>query len=220
VRPTFDSSAVRRFVQRIDEVVSRPPRDARVKPSARRLRRLPARRGRTVRRFALERAIAGRLTSASADRGVVVPVKTTQPRVTSRELASRYPRFILIDRTRFRLRFYKRLRLVRTHVIAVGRVGFDTPAGLYRVQNKAIDPVWNVPDKPWAGPLAGRRIPPGPENPIKARWLGIYDGAGIHGTDETWSLGSRASHGCIRMAIPQVKRLYSQVPVGTPVYVG
>ena len=62
-----------------------------------------------------------------------------------------------------------------------------------------------MPESAWAGSLAGQDIPPGPENPIKARWMGIFEGAGIHGTEETESLGSAASHGCVRMAIPDVK---------------
>ena len=49
--------------------------------------------------------------------------------------------------------------------------------------------------------------------------MGIFDGAGIHGTDETYSLGSAASHGCMRMAIPDVIELYDQVPVGAPIYI-
>ena len=72
----------------------------------------------------------------------------------------------------------------------------------------------------WAGALAGRIIPPGPEDPIKSRWLGFYNGAGIHGTDAIWSLGTAASHGCIRMAIPDVEQLYDLVPLHTPIYVG
>ena len=71
----------------------------------------------------------------------------------------------------------------------------------------------------WAGSLAGRTIPPGPQDPIKARWMGIFNGAGIHGTEELSSLGSAASHGCIRMAIPDVEALYDQVSIGTPVYI-
>jgi lipoprotein-anchoring transpeptidase ErfK/SrfK len=50
--------------------------------------------------------------------------------------------------------------------------------------------------------------------------MGIYNGAGIHGTDATYSLGTAASHGCIRMSIPDVEELYDQVDVGTPVYIG
>jgi lipoprotein-anchoring transpeptidase ErfK/SrfK len=104
--------------------------------------------------------------------------------------------------------------------VAVGAVGFDTPAGLYHIQNKEINPTWHVPNSAWAGDLAGTTVPGGvPDNPLKARWLGIFDGAGIHGTDETYSLGHAASHGCIRMAIPDVIELYDQVPVGAPIYI-
>ena len=77
-----------------------------------------------------------------------------------------------------------------------------------------------MPNSDWAGELAGRVIPGGvPENPLKARWLGIYNGAGIHGTDATGSIGTNASHGCIRMLIPDVIELYDRVPVGAPVYI-
>ena len=57
------------------------------------------------------------------------------------------------------------------------------------------------------------------QRPLKARWLGIYDGAGIHGTDDIGSLGSAASHGCIRMAVPDVIELYDEVAVQTPIYI-
>ena len=71
----------------------------------------------------------------------------------------------------------------------------------------------------WAGDLAGRSIPPGPQNPLKARWMGIYGGAGFHGTADIGSIGSAASHGCIRMRIPEVIELYDQVPLGAPIYI-
>ena len=58
-----------------------------------------------------------------------------------------------------------------------------------------------------------------PKNPIKARWMGFFDGAGIHGTDAKNSLGSAASHGCVRMAIPDVIELFDRVDVGTPIHV-
>ena len=49
--------------------------------------------------------------------------------------------------------------------------------------------------------------------------MGIYAGAGIHGTDAAGSIGTAASHGCIRMRIPEVIELYDQVPVGAPIYI-
>ena len=50
--------------------------------------------------------------------------------------------------------------------------------------------------------------------------MGIYAGAGIHGTDDVGSLGTAASHGCVRMSVPDVIELYDQVDVGTPIYIG
>ena len=126
---------------------------------------------------------------------------------------------LVADRANFRLNLYEKLKLAKSYTVAVGALGFDTPAGLYHIQNKAVDPAWHVPESDWAGSWPAPWCRAVPENPLKARWLGIYDGAGIHGTDQTYSLGSAASHGCIRMAIPDVIELYDQVPVGAPIYI-
>ena len=67
--------------------------------------------------------------------------------------------------------------------------------------------------------MAGKVIRPG-RQPLQARWMGFFDGAGIHGTSDVGSLGSAASHGCIRMSVPDVIELYDQVPLGTPIYIG
>jgi len=91
---------------------------------------------------------------------------------------------------------------------------------MYRINDREVNPSWHVPKSAWAGALAGRTIPPGPSDPIKARWLGFWNGAGIHGTDETWSIGHAVSHGCVRMTIADVEQLYPLVPLGTPIYVG
>ena len=119
----------------------------------------------------------------------------------------------------FTLRFYHHLKLEKSYTIAVGQQGLETPAGLYHALDKQVDPSWHVPNSAWAGSLAGQVIPPGPADPLKARWIGIFDGAGIHGTDDIGSLGSAASHGCVRMSIPDVIDLYDRVQVGDPIYV-
>ena len=82
-----------------------------------------------------------------------------------------------------------------------------------------MNPSWHVPNSAWAGALAGKVIPPGPQDPIKARWMGIAGGAGIHGTDESRLARQAASHGCIRMAIPDVIDLFDRVQVGDPVFI-
>jgi lipoprotein-anchoring transpeptidase ErfK/SrfK len=217
-RVSYSRPAVRQLVRRVAERVDRPARDAELEfPS---LGRVKEQVGLKVDRPALEQRVEQAITVPGVERRVTAPVSRIQPKVTRAELAAKYPVLLVADRANFQLRLYKRLRLAKSYTVAVGAVGFDTPAGLYHIQNKAVNPAWSVPDSDWAGSLAGTVVPGGvPENPLKARWLGIYDGAGIHGTDQTYSLGSAASHGCIRMGIPDVIELYDQVPVGAPIYI-
>src|ERR671915_434763 len=149
------------------------------------LERIPSKRGLKVRAARLEQRLAQALTVPGADRRFRAPAGILRPKVTQAELEDKYPVVLIADRANFQLRYYERLNLVRSYTVAVGAVGFDTPAGLYHIQNKAVDPAWSVPDSDWAGDLAGTVVPGGvPENPLKERWLGIYDGAGIHGTDD------------------------------------
>lgn len=219
-RVEWSRAAVARLVRRVGREVDRRPRDARVAWSAGGLEKVPHRDGLAVRGRELERRVGAVLADPDADRVVEGRTKVTKPAVTTDQLAARYPAFIIINRGRFQLRFYRNLELVRTYRIAVGQVGLETPAGLYHVQNKVVDPAWHVPNSDWAGKLAGKVIPGGrADNPLKARWMGIYNGAGIHGTDAVSSLGTNASHGCIRMAIPDVKELYDEVPLQTPVFI-
>jgi lipoprotein-anchoring transpeptidase ErfK/SrfK len=217
-RLSYSRRAVRRLVRQVRRAIDRPARDAKVEfPS---LSQVRERNGLSVRAASLRDRIAQALTVPGAARTVRIPTRVLRPKVTRDELADRYPHLIVVNRGAFQLRYFRRLRLVSSHTIAVGQVGLETPAGLYHVQNKAVNPAWSVPNKPWAGELAGQVIPGGtPQNPLKARWLGIYNGAGIHGTDQVSSLGTAASHGCIRMAIPEVIQLYDRVPVGAPVYI-
>ena len=137
----------------------------------------------------------------------------TQPKVTTADLKRKYDTVIVVNRSQFRLRLFKDLKPTQTYGIAVGQVGLETPAGQYTIANKAINPAWHVPNSAWAGKLAGKVIPgDDPSNPIKARWLGIFDGVGIHGTSDDASIGHNASHGCIRMHIPDVERALRRGP--------
>jgi len=215
---SYSNSAANQLVKRASDKLDRDPQDATLDfPS---LAKVKEQDGIKVKRAALARQIDVALTS-TGDRVVEAPVKTTKPKVTRRELAKEYPTLLVADRSTFQLKLYKDLKLAKTYTVAFGAVGFDTPTGLYNIQNKQVDPAWSVPDSDWAGDLAGTVVPGGiPENPLKARWMGIYDGAGIHGTDDVASLGSAASHGCIRMAITDVIDVYDRVDVGTPIYIG
>jgi lipoprotein-anchoring transpeptidase ErfK/SrfK len=217
-RVSYSEPAVTKLVRRVKRNLDQPAKDAEVSfPSLEKVKEQP---GIRVKRKVLKRRIEQALTVPGVDRRVEATVAVIQPKVTQAELAEKYPVLLVADRSSFQLRLYKDLELQKQYIVAVGALGFDTPAGLYHIQNKAVNPAWSVPNSDWAGDLAGTVVPGGvPENPLKARWLGIYDGAGIHGTDQTYSLGTAASHGCIRMAIPDVIELYDQVPVGAPIYI-
>jgi lipoprotein-anchoring transpeptidase ErfK/SrfK len=216
-RVSYSERAADRLVKRVSERVARPAKDAELEfPS---LEKVAEQNGVEVREVALTRAVDRALTSD--DRTAEVPVKVTRAKVTTADLAEKYPTVLVLDRASFTLRHYENLELAKEYTVAIGAVGFDTPVGTYNIQNKAVDPAWSVPNSDWAGSLAGTVVPAGvPENPIKERWMGIYDGAGIHGTDQTASLGTRASKGCVRMAIPDVIELYDQVEVSAPIYIG
>jgi lipoprotein-anchoring transpeptidase ErfK/SrfK len=216
---TYDDAAIAKVVNRVRSKLDREPVDAEVDFSGGQVAPQDSEEGRQVAASRLERDLERHLTSPTASRRVKVRTRPVEPEVTSEELADKYPAVVIVNRNAFQLQLYKRLEPAKTYRVAVGQAGLETPAGLYSIQNMAVDPAWHVPESDWAGDLAGKVIPPGPENPIKARWMGIYDGAGIHGTDAIGSLGTAASHGCIRMAIPDVEELYEQVDVGTPVYI-
>jgi lipoprotein-anchoring transpeptidase ErfK/SrfK len=215
----YSEASVRRVVARVERRLEITARDAAVDLESGKIAPTPSRDGLDVRAARLRKDIRSELLDMGDTRIARVKTRVVEPKVSTEDLAKKYPAVIIVNRGAFQLSFYKNLKLTKTYRIAVGQVGYDTPAGLYNVQNKAVNPSWHVPNSDWAGDLAGTVVPPGPSNPIKARWMGIYDGAGIHGTDATSSIGSNASHGCIRMLIPDVIELYDQVPVGAPVYI-
>jgi lipoprotein-anchoring transpeptidase ErfK/SrfK len=216
----YSSRAVSGLVARIGKDVDRPAveADASFGPSGPSVH--PGREGRRLARVRLRRAIEAALASPDTSRRVLAHATVLKPKRTTAQVAARYPAVLVLNRGSFQLKLYKHLKLAHSYTVAVGQAGLETPAGLYHIQNKAVNPTWHIPNSAWAGAKAGQIVPPGPDNPIKARWMGIFAGAGIHGTDETYSLGHAASHGCVRMAISDVVQLYPQVPVGAPVYIG
>ena len=220
-RISYSSEAVGRLVSRVRRDVDRPAKDADVEFAAAGMTKVEGRDGLRLDKADLRRKVERALLQPGADaRLVTAEVDRVEPEVTTDELEDRYQTVVTVDRAGFRLRLFKRLRLVRSYGIAVGQVGQETPSGVYDIQNKAVDPVWTVPNSDWAGELAGKVIPAGdPRNALKARWLGIYNGVGIHGTADRASIGSNASRGCIRMLVEDVTELYDDVPVGATVYI-
>jgi lipoprotein-anchoring transpeptidase ErfK/SrfK len=216
----YSDAAVIRLIDRVRKSVERPAKDATVKISGAGVSTVPGVEGLAISASQLHRKIGAAITSTTASRTFVAKTRHTEPKVTTSDLRRKYNTVIVVNRSQFRLRLFKDLKPNQTFGIAVGQVGLETPAGQYTIANKAINPAWHVPNSAWAGKLAGKVIAgDDPTNPIKARWLGIFDGVGIHGTSDDASIGHNASHGCIRMHIPDVEKLYDEVPVGSAVYI-
>ncbi|MGI8461467.1 MAG: L,D-transpeptidase family protein [Solirubrobacterales bacterium] len=217
----YSDTAVERFVAGVAAKVNTEAQDATVEPTLTSLEPIEGKNGRALQEDQLRADIKRVLEDdGNGARTVKAKVDVVKPDVTTADVAAQYPTYITVDRSTFTLRLYENLELSKEYTVAIGQQGYDTPTGAYAVQSKQVDPVWSVPDSDWAGKLAGTTVPGGvPENPLKARWLGFDGAAGIHGTDDVGSLGSAASHGCVRMAITDVIALYDQVDVGTPVYI-
>jgi len=214
----FSKQAVRRFAARIDKRLSRPAVDARLKITLRRVRIAHSRRGRDIDAKALGDDVAAALADPRLPRVFKPALVIVKPTLTANKLPATV---ITITQSTFKLRLFKKLRLVKTYRVAVGQPGYPTPRGRFAIASKQVNPVWSVPNSPWAGELAGSSVAGGSAaNPLKARWMGIANGVGIHGTGQDYSIGTRASHGCIRMHVGDVIALFARVRIGTPVLIG
>ncbi|MGF1478651.1 MAG: L,D-transpeptidase [Cyanophyceae cyanobacterium] len=115
-----------------------------------------------------------------------------------------------------RVYLYSDEELTASYPIAVGKRGWETPTGVFAVRQKLKNPAW---EHPWTGEI----VPPGPNNPLGAGWVGFWtDGVnsiGFHGTPDESLIGQAVSHGCVRMRNADVLALYEQVEVGTLVVV-
>ena len=218
---TYDADALDAYATKVSDTVHRNARDASVKIGLSKITKVSSRDGRSLDAAALAKAMGAALADPRKPRVQQPKLKVVKPKVTTGKLASAYGTIVTVDRGNFKLRLFKRLKLSKTYRVAVGQPAYPTPTGRFSIANKAVNPTWSVPNSPWAGALASETVPGGSSaNPLKARWMGIVNGVGIHGTDQTGSIGTRASHGCIRMTVPDVIDLYPRVPVGTPVLIG
>jgi len=217
---SYDRRRLAQFIARVDRGARLAPRDATVRITLRRILRRPSRSGREMDDVQLSKLVALALTDPRVAREVRPKREVVKAKVRAGDLARRYGTVITISKASRRLRLFKRLKLSKSYGVAIGQPAFPTPSGLFSIANKAVNPAWNAPNRPWAGAYANETVPGGSaENPLKARWMGIINGVGIHGTGDPGSIGTAASHGCIRMTVPDVIDLYPRVPLGTPVLI-
>jgi lipoprotein-anchoring transpeptidase ErfK/SrfK len=206
---------IRRYVQRLDRLFSREPiSSAVVGVSGGRPAFSEAKAGLAVRRGEMTNALAYMLRTNRRD---VVPLltETVPPKVTP----DNFGPVIVVFRDSKRLTLFDGPRAVSTFPIATGQAQYPTPLGIYSIATMQRDPWWiPPPDSDWA--QGKKPIPPGPGNPLGTRWMGTTAPlVGIHGTPDAASIGYSASHGCIRMRVPDAEALFNQVEIGTPVLI-
>jgi lipoprotein-anchoring transpeptidase ErfK/SrfK len=216
----YDRAALREFTALVDRRSQVIPRNARLRMTVRRMHLRRARMGWSIDEKALAKQLDPVLKDPHATRIVRAERERVPPAINANDLRHQYRTVVTVDRKHFKLRYFKNLKRRKTYGVAVGMPGHATPRGRFAIVNKAVNPNWTAPDEPWAGAYRNEVVEGGaPDNPLKARWLGIVNGVGIHGTDADWSIGTRASHGCIRMRVPDVIDLYPRVPVGSTVLI-
>jgi lipoprotein-anchoring transpeptidase ErfK/SrfK len=214
LRYTYDRARVTAFVRQAYDEVARPAVNAGIKLVDDQLVMRHARAGVEVR---IRDAVA-RVRRALVRHGasVRVPVQRVDPKVTDDSLG----KTIVVDISENHLYLYDGFHVEKEYAVATAAQGFVTPVGSWTVVNKVENPSWTNPDPTGWGAGMPAYIPPGPGNPLGTRALYLNaPGIRIHGTADTSSIGTYASHGCIRMLMPDVEELYPLVPVGTPVLV-
>ena len=221
VNAVADRLAVRRFVEGIGREQAREPVNAALNIT---LTSVDVKRSKPGRRLAARDALVARLmrrlTSSTDDRTLRAKTVEVPAKVNAKTIWDTQPVAVTVSRDSKQARLFRRGKLVRTYSVAVGSAEFQTPLGQFVVQSMQKNPAWNVPKSTWAGGLAGQTIPGGdPRNPLVARWIGFNGSVGFHGTASSGSLGTAASHGCIRMAPADVIDLFKRVNTGTPVLV-
>lgn len=210
---TVRGDTVRAYVAHLDDLFSRPAKDATLRLKNLRPFLSKPRNGLKVVKPAMTEALV-RALRANHHGPIPLVAEVVEPRVTLRNFGP----VIVIRRESKKLLLYRGQRYWKRFGVATGQRSFPTPLGRFSIVVKARNPWWYPPDSEWADGL--KPIPPGPGNPLGTRWLGLsVPLVGIHGTPDAASIGYSASHGCVRMRIPDAEWLFQRVTVGTPVFV-
>jgi lipoprotein-anchoring transpeptidase ErfK/SrfK len=208
--------AVRRWVDGIADELDTPVLNAKLTGLTEDGRPVVSREqtGVTVHRSATVASILRRLRTGTRD-----PVPLAARRIQPFRTRAKIGPIVVIDRGANTLVLWDGTHRVRQFRVATGQAIYPTPSGTWHVVDKQLDPWWYPPtSSEWAKGL--QPVPPGPGNPLGTRWMGLDAPAvGIHGTPDAASIGYSASHGCIRMAVPDAEWLFERVRIGTTVVI-
>lgn len=117
------------------------------------------------------------------------------------------------------LYLFKNGAFVKHYPVSIGDESFEkgrfqTPTGSFHIIEKIANPTWFPP----AWNKDQKPVPPGPNNPLGERWIGLsLPRVGIHGTADPLNVGNSVTHGCMRTHNETLKELFNQVSVGMPI---
>ncbi len=209
-----NEARVTEFVETVAGAVEVSPSDAAVDFVDGELVLHKPEKGQELRVREAEASLMRVLAAPAAD--VRFGLRELKPEVTTKDLGYT----IVVRLSTLKLYLYEGLDLVRTYPVAAGQPAYPTPTGDWTVINKAENPTWVNPAPDGWGASMPAVIPGGPSNPLGTRALYLdAPGIRIHGTSASSSIGTFASHGCIRMNMTDVEALYEIVPIGTTVHV-
>jgi lipoprotein-anchoring transpeptidase ErfK/SrfK len=211
---TYRKGPVASFVAKVARAVAVSPRDASLDVVEGEVVKVRSAEGQGLRKGRAEKAVLGALRAGRSS--IELTVRTVAPSVSDEDLGET----IIVRVGENRLYLYRGFSVVKTYSVATGQPEYPTPLGHFQIVNKRINPTWVNPALDTWGAGSPAYIPPGPDNPLGTRALDISaPGIRIHGTPDDDSIGTYASHGCIRMHIPESEELFGLVEIGTPVII-
>jgi lipoprotein-anchoring transpeptidase ErfK/SrfK len=149
-------------------------------------------------------------------RDAKLKVDTVKPRLTEYS----FGKTILVVKSERHLYLYNGPKLEKDYDVAIGTPGRPTPSGWWVIENKRYMPTWTNPAPNGWGAGMPAYIGPGYSNPLGTRALDLNaSGIRIHGSSADYSIGTAASHGCMRMHMWDIEDLYDRVEVGTRVII-
>jgi hypothetical protein len=150
------------------------------------------------------------LTAQSASQSSNQGATTNEPAAAQQQTpAAATKRVIVVSLEDRKLALVEDGKVKKIYTVAVGKPSTPSPVGTFTIARRVMNPTYSHD---------GRIVPPGPNNPVGTRWMGLsIPGYGIHGTNVPSSIGKAASHGCIRMARKDLEELYPMVEVGDTV---
>lgn len=209
----YDRHKLESFISTLEGIVNRPPVNAEIRLDMGKVVTQHSQEGWRMDSGQARTSILGALSSY--DRVAGLEIAVTPPDVSDMQVG----KVIVVDKTNHQLTLYDNMEIEKQYPIAVGMPSWPTPSGTYKVLGKQKNPTWVNPGTSWAQSMPPS-IPAGPGNPLGTRAIQTSaPGVFIHGTYSSGSIGSSASHGCIRMYIRDAEDIFERVPVGIPVLI-